>query len=95
MIKVKNDPEMITYKEALAYISPNMEQDDPIKSSWVMRPAANDTGSALGSRKSVASRIHSKISARSLSQISIQYNSNGEMKERPKLMPPIKKLVPT
>ena len=86
---------MITYKEALTYISPNMEQDDPIKSFWVLRLGSNGIGGSVqGSRRSALSRSPSSLSVRSLSQISPYYNSNGDMKERSNMAPSIKKLLP-
>lgn len=69
-IKVKGDPEMITYKEALAYLSPNMEQDDPIKATWVLRVGGpGGSGSQFGSRMSGGgvSRSPTTMSLRSLS----------------------------
>ena len=37
IIKFKGDQDMVMYKEALSYISPNFDQDDPIRSVWVLR----------------------------------------------------------
>ena len=67
---MKGDPEMISYKEALAHVSPNMDQEDPIRAVWVLRtltgPGAN--GSQFGSRMSGGvSRSPSNLSLRSLS----------------------------
>ena len=58
---------MINYKEALAHLSPNMEQDDPIMATWVLRAnGLGGNGSQFGSRMSSISRSPSKISMRSL-----------------------------
>ena len=37
IIKVKGDQDMVMYKEALSYISPNFDQADPIRSTWIIR----------------------------------------------------------
>ena len=53
LIMVKGDATMVRYKEALTHISPNMDQDDPVRAVWVLRknPAPYES-SKLGSRHS-------------------------------------------
>ena len=87
---MKNSPEMIYYKDALTKVAPNMDQDDPIRANWIVRKngTAADAMSKMTSRMSFVSTSPSKISIRSI---------NGKVPavvQRPKEVPPIKKLVP-
>ena len=70
LIQVKGDAEMINYKQALQYISPNMEADEPLRAPWTMRKAGGaqaDFLSKVGSsRLSQASASPSKLSMHSL-----------------------------
>lgn len=90
IIKFKGDQDMVMYKEALSYISPNFDQDDPIRSVWVLRKNGpqQDNLSKFGSRKSfsIASRSPSKLSMRSL--------NNPVQAVIRNFAPPIKKLKP-
>ena len=54
LIKVKGNHEMVNYKEALSYVMPNFELDDPIRSVWVIREGGPQAEflSKMGSRMS-------------------------------------------
>ena len=48
---------MVTYKQALSYVQPNFDLDDPINSVWRLRKETDnpaDSISVMGSRKSLA-----------------------------------------
>ena len=68
LIKVKGDNDMVHYKEALSFLQPNFDLDDPIRSAWILRKPgqqANDQVSRFGcasSRMSAASASPSKLS---------------------------------
>ena len=73
LIKVKGDNEMVSYKDALTHVQPNIALDDPIRSVWTLRKS-NGNGDNLSrmfaSRQSGAmsqvSQSPSKISMHSL-----------------------------
>ena len=63
---------MINYKEALAHVSPNFDQDDPIRSVWILRKGGpvEDLASRMGaSRMSNISRVSNSPSKISMKNI--------------------------
>ena len=65
LIVVKGDAEMITYKEALAHLTPNLEQHDPIASCWVLRSNPH-FGESYSRQKLSVTTSPSKLSIRSI-----------------------------
>ena len=40
-LRVKGDNELVSYKEALSYLQPNYDLEDPIRSVWLLRKTDN------------------------------------------------------
>ena len=96
-IKVKGDVETVNYKQALSYLQPNFELDDPIRGVWQVRKAgAGDAVSRISRQSFQFSASPTKaLSIRSInnSPSQVQYQQLSPEK-RMQQVPPIKKLVP-
>ena len=86
---------MINYKEALAHVSPNFDQDDPIRSVWILRKGGpvEDLASRMGaSRMSNISRVSNSPSKISMKNINDPFRNESFGAARPSL--PIPKIKP-
>ena len=94
-LKVKGENEMINYKEALSYVSPNFDLDDPIRSVWVLRKGGpvEDLASRMGaSRMSNISRVSNSPSKISMKQLNDPFRNESFGAAKPSL--PISKIIP-
>ena len=86
---------MVNYKDALSYVSPNFDLDDPLRSVWVMRKGGpvEDLASRMGaSRMSNISRVSKSPSKISMQALNDPFRNESFGAAKHSL--PISKIIP-